>query len=156
VLIKQVDNIHPQSFERTLDGLLDSIGAAIQFAPLAVRRVGLPAELGGDYHLITHRRESLPNQFFIGERAVNLSRVEECDTPIERRSNEGDALLLLDGGAVTEAQAHAAKTERRYLKIAKFTLLHANLLTAAGATSRCYSLCRSQVLTKLSCLFESV
>lgn len=44
--------------ERILDGLIDAIGAAIQFGSLAICRLCLPAELGGDHPFDREQRET--------------------------------------------------------------------------------------------------
>jgi hypothetical protein len=39
-------------------------------------------QLGGDHHLVAHRRQRLADQLFIGERAIDLGGVEEIHTAV--------------------------------------------------------------------------
>ena len=57
--------------------------------------IELEAELGGDHHLVTEGSESFAHEFFVGERAIRFSGIEECDAAFDRRPNQRDPLLLV-------------------------------------------------------------
>ena len=86
----------------------------------------LEAELGGDHDLLAERRERFADQLFVGERAVDLGGVEEGDAALDGGADQRDTLLLLDGRAIAEAQAHAAEADGRDFQttVAELALLH--------------------------------
>jgi len=69
------------------------------------------AKLRGDDNLFADGREGFAEEFFVGEGAVDLGGVEEVDTQIDGRMEQGDTILFFDGGTVAKAETHAAKTE---------------------------------------------
>src|SRR4051812_17217510 len=105
----------------------DAIGMAV-VAGAAVRQVLIDdmAELGRDDPLRANRRKGLTQQFFVRKRSVVFRRVEEGDAAVDRGADQRDHFLRLAGRPVIAAHAHAAKSERRYLKtgLAEFALLH--------------------------------
>ena len=61
VLVEEVDTVGPQPPEAALDGAPDLVRLAVDAAAMHARlRVDVPAELGGDLHLVAHRREASP------------------------------------------------------------------------------------------------
>src|SRR5438132_2179061 len=82
VLIEQVDHICPESFQRSVGNFLDVLWPAIQ-ADLLTFRTKFESELSGNYHSLTLRSQRFANELFIGERAVNFSGIEECDTAFD-------------------------------------------------------------------------
>src|SRR5215472_13557675 len=89
MLIEQIDGIDLESLERGFGDLLDVLWPAIQ-AHEPGFSVGLQfeTELGGYHHFATKWSESFAHQFFVGERAVNFSSIEECDAAFDRRPNQ--------------------------------------------------------------------
>src|SRR2546427_5477568 len=83
MLIVEVDNIGPEPFQRTLDALLDALGAAVLHL-LSV--LDLDPEFGGDHHLSAQWRQRLANELFVGVRTVNFGGIEECDAALDRKS----------------------------------------------------------------------
>ncbi len=73
--------------------------------------VKVEAELGGDHHLVAHRRQRLAEQFLVVVGAIGLGGVEEGDAALERGADQGDCRLLLRGRAIAVAEAHAAEAE---------------------------------------------
>jgi len=70
--------------------------------------------------------QRLTDRFFVHERAVNLSGVEEPDTCSMAVRDKGDHLLSIAGRTVAGAHSHAARTNRRNLKavLSKGAFLH--------------------------------
>lgn len=75
-----------------------------------VESPSLKPKLGGEHDLIAKRRDGLADQLFVREGPVGLRGVEEGDSLLERASDERERALLLDGGPVREAEAHAPQT----------------------------------------------
>ena len=61
----------------------DVLGPAVHADLLARLGIDLEAELGGDHHLVAHRRQRLADQFLIGEGAIDLGGVEEGDAALD-------------------------------------------------------------------------
>src|SRR5580704_8349616 len=100
---------------------------AIERAPLsAVIRIRLPAELGGDHDLVAERSEAFADEFFVDERSIDLSGVEESDAAVDASMKKLDHLLLVFRRTKTKAHAHAAEADFRNLKtaFAQFAFLH--------------------------------
>src|SRR6478735_882533 len=74
------------------------------------------AELGGDHDLITDRLERFPDDILIGIWAVHFGRIEERHTGVSRGADDRDPILAAQRLSVALADAHTAKTERRYLQ----------------------------------------
>ncbi len=72
-------------------------------------------ELGGDDHLVAHGGEGFPDEFLVGERAVDLGGVEEGDALVDGGADERDAVGVGGRRAVAVAQAHAAQPEGGHL-----------------------------------------
>src|SRR6185437_6599705 len=106
--------------------LPDVLGAAVQAALPAAQCVGGKAELRRDHDAVAHGRQGFAHQFLVGERAVYLGGIEECDAAIDGSANQGDALLLLDRLAVGVAEAHATQAHGRHFETAPAepTLFH--------------------------------
>jgi hypothetical protein len=84
----------------------------------AAGQVGLPAvgvegeaELGGDDDLVADGLESFTDQFLVDERSVHLGRVEEGDTAVDGRPDQGDVGVAIGAGAVALAHAHGPEAE---------------------------------------------
>jgi hypothetical protein len=78
VLIEQIDGLDLESLERGLSDLLDMLWPTIHAHLLPIGTKFEP-EFGGDHHLPTEGSKRFAHQFFIGERAVRFSGVEEGD-----------------------------------------------------------------------------
>ena len=74
-------------------------------------RVKLETKLRGDPYTIPNRSERLADQFFVGEGAVDLRRVEEGDAPLDRRVQERDHFGFVANRRVAKAHSHAAQAE---------------------------------------------
>src|SRR3984957_15685399 len=101
MLVKQVDDLDAQSLQRGIADLPDMLGAAVQAS--LPSRFGIEAFAGGingeaelrsDHHLVADGLKCLANNLLVGERTVDLRRVEEGDAAIHGLANERDALLL--------------------------------------------------------------
>src|SRR5262249_45394473 len=84
VLIEQINDLDLESLERGLGDLLDVLRPTIQPHPTRLS-VGLKfePELGGDNHLLAEGREGFAHEFFVCERAVNFSGIEERDAAFD-------------------------------------------------------------------------
>src|SRR5207244_193985 len=71
------------------------------------------AELRCNDHLIAEWSKRFAHKFFIGERTVYFSSVEECDAAFDCRPNQPNHFLLVCGRTVAKAHSHAAESESR-------------------------------------------
>ncbi len=109
VLIEQVDSVDFEPLERALGDLLDVLWPAIQALPTGTSVwIELEPELGGDHHLVAHRRKSFANELFVREWTIDLSRIEECYAAFHGRAEKSDHLLLVSSRTVRKAHSHAA------------------------------------------------
>ncbi len=76
------------------------------------------AELGGDNNVFPERCQTLPDQLFVRERAIDLGGIKERDAASHRRSDESDHILLVWREAAMIIHSHAAETDRRNFKTA--------------------------------------
>src|SRR5437016_9898662 len=128
MLIIEIHDVRPETLQRSLDALLDALGAAV----LDLLSAGITSdpELRGDHHLSAHRRQRLANELFVGVRTVNCGGIEECDAAFNGCADERDHRLLVRWETVALAHPHAAEPEGRDLEIAlsKFAHLHWSFL----------------------------
>ena len=83
VLVVQVDRVDPEPPQRAVDGAGDVVGAQHPAAGLAVDRVDVLGELGGDHDLVGERGERLADELLVGVRPVDLGGVEERDAEVD-------------------------------------------------------------------------
>jgi len=140
MLVEKIDDIGPETFEGGFGHLPDVLRPAVQDRPAPLHRPGIDAgiepELGGDDHPVAQRCERLTDQFLVGERAVNLCRIEKCYAPFHGCSHEGDHLLPVFRGSIRKTHSHAAEPECRNFQTAcsQCTLLHRLLLPMFATT----------------------
>src|SRR6266478_5541328 len=84
------------------------------------------SEFGGDHHLLAERSQGLADEFFVCERAVNLSGIKESDAAFHGGSEKRGHLLFVFGRAVRKTHSHTAESDGRDFEItfSKFALLH--------------------------------
>ncbi len=130
VLIEEIDDVRPETLQRRLGDLLDVRRPAAEAALLAVIRVDVEAELGGDHHAVAHRGQGLTHKLLVGEGAIDLGGVEEGDAALDGRADQGDGGTPVHGRPVAEVQPHAAKADGRDLEaaVSEQSLLHCLLL----------------------------
>ena len=87
-------------------------------ARLALDRIDVPAELGGDDDLVPEGGQCLADQFLVDVRAVHLGGVEEGDAAVHGGADQRDHLLPVGLLAVAAGHAHAAQPDRRDLRAA--------------------------------------
>src|SRR5438034_3663703 len=116
VLIIQIDDVGPESLQRTLDALLDALWAAV--LDLLPAGITSDPELRGDHHLSAHRRQRFANELFVGVRTVDFGGIEECDAAFHGRADERDHRLLVRWDTVALAHPHAAEPQRRDFEVA--------------------------------------
>src|SRR5271166_820582 len=85
-----------------------AVEAGIAHAGLGIN---VPAELGGDHHLVADRLQRFAHQHFVGPGAVGLRRVEEGDAKVVCPANDGDRLLPVRRSAVNGGEAHRPEPE---------------------------------------------
>jgi hypothetical protein len=68
------------------------------------------------------------HQQFVGERTVDLGRVEEGHATFHRGADQADGLLVISGRPVNRGEAHAAQSEGGHFEVTlpEFSLLHAH------------------------------
>lgn len=110
--------------QRSFGDLPDVRRTAVESALLACFE--LEPELRRDHDSIAEWGERFADELFVGERPIGFSGIEEGDAAFNRRSNQRDALLLLNRRSVAKAESHAAEPERRDFQaaVAKFAGLH--------------------------------
>jgi hypothetical protein len=99
-------------------------------SPVMLAALELETKLGRNHHLIANRAERFPDDLFIRERPVRFGGIEERDAPFDSRADDRDAFLPARGRPIAEANAHAAKAERRDFQSAptQCALLHCSVL----------------------------
>ena len=115
MLIEQIDRVDREPLQRTFDRFADVFGPAIQFRTDLFSVLDAEAELRRDHDPIALARERAPEQQLVGVRTVDLRRIEERATQVDRAMNRRDRLGLV-GGAIGLAHAHAAQTYLRYFE----------------------------------------
>src|SRR5207253_7319782 len=75
-------------------------------------------EFAGDDYLLTHRSERFAHKFFVHERAVNFSGIEERNAKFNRLAKQRDHLLLVFRRTVTKAHSHTAQPNCRDFQVA--------------------------------------
>ena len=84
VLIKQIDDIGLEPLERAFGNLLDVFWPTIEGSPLApVVGIGSKAELGCYDYPVAEWSKRFADKFFVGERTVHFSGVEEGDAAFD-------------------------------------------------------------------------
>jgi hypothetical protein len=137
MLVEQVDGVDLEPLERAFDDLFDVLRPAVE-PLLPPSGIELEAELGGDRDPLAERRKGFAHEFFVRERPVRLSRVEEGDAALDGRPDELDHLLSVGCRAIPEAHAHAAQSDGRDFQVAasKRSLLHHVSVQNSIMTSR--------------------
>src|SRR5260370_40224350 len=87
MLIEEIDVVGLQSLERRFGDLLDVLGPAIHAELLAVG-TKFETEFGGYHNLTAKGSERFAHKFFVCERAVHFSSVEERYAAFYGRSNQ--------------------------------------------------------------------
>ena len=80
VLIEQVDGLRAKTPERTFDGEFDVIGPAVEPRRRGFKidaRLDVKPELGRNDDLLSNGRQRFADELFVGERPVDLGRVEK-------------------------------------------------------------------------------
>jgi hypothetical protein len=118
------------TLSRLIEGLghlLDVLWTAIQPTQTPLRRgIQFEPELGRYHHLSTEGSEGFAHELFVRERTVRFGGIEECDATLDGLPEQRDHLLLVCGGTVAIAHAHAAEPDRRDFQVAasELALLH--------------------------------
>ena len=108
MLVEQVDAVGLEPLERRVGDGADTLRPAVH------ARRGIPVletELACDHDLVAERSHRLADQLLIREWTVGLGAVKERHAALEGLADQRDRCLLLQRGAVTEAQAHATEAE---------------------------------------------
>lgn len=111
VLIEQVDSLDAEAAQRAIDSLVDPFGAAARASVFAGGEIDVEAELGGDDDLIAERAQRFADHLFVGERAVDLRRIEEGHAALHRSPDQSDAFVLRQRRAIAGGDAHTAEAD---------------------------------------------
>jgi hypothetical protein len=113
--IKQVDPVGAQPSQRGVRHPTDLLGAAVQADGFAV--LDVPAEFGGEDHLVAQRFERFADEFLVDVRAIDLGGVKERDAALDGAAQDTDHLVAVARvRAVALAHPHAAETESGHLQ----------------------------------------
>jgi hypothetical protein len=126
VLVEQVDVVGLQADERRFGDGADVLRTAVGTRDRAVFQ--LEAELGGDDHVLAHRRQRFAHQLFVDVGSVGLGGIEKVDAAFHGRTQHTDAFAFLDRLAGSEAQVHGTHAQCRHRKTAVAQLTHFHLL----------------------------
>ena len=119
VLVVEVDGVDAEPLQRAVDDLPDDVGLARDPpARLALDRVDVPPELGGDHDLTPERGQRLADEFLVDVRTVDLGGVEERDAAVDCGADQRDHLLPVGRVAVAAGHAHAAQPDGGDLRAA--------------------------------------
>ena len=127
VLVVEVDVVHPQALEGTVDGLADVLRRAIDGAEGryvtgdCVVQVAL--ELAGDHVLVALALDRPADQLLVGQWAVDLRGVQEIDAELQRSLDRRLGFVQVDL-PIERGHAHAAKSNFRDLEVSKISSLH--------------------------------
>ena len=106
VLVEDVDLVHAQAAQASLDDLADAFG------PGVVAEVGcLEAELRGDHDVVAEALHSSANDLLVLAPAVHFGGVEVRHTKVVGLLNRGDAVFCVTG-TVGERDPHRAVADR--------------------------------------------
>src|SRR5437879_12703317 len=111
----EIDDVGPESFQRTLDALFDALGPAV--LDLLPAGITSDPELRGDHHLSAHRRQRFADELFVGVHTVYFGAIVECDAAFHGRADERGHRLLGRWATVALAHHHAPDPHRRALQV---------------------------------------
>src|SRR5437763_2954799 len=138
VLVVEVQAIGPEPLQGSVDRAAHVLGRAVCRADrghVAGRRlIHAPRELCRDHVLVTVALDRAPDQLLVGQGPVQLRRVEEVDTELERALNRRDRLGLV-GRAVEGGHPHASEPEGGDLERSELASLHFSSIVYAVAFS---------------------
>ena len=122
MLIEEIDAVGAKTLEHALDRELDVVRAAVEAAaPRARLRIDVPAELGGDDHLVPEWRDAFAQDPLDLMWAVSLGGVEERDATVEGCPDDVEHLgpagdrRLVGAAHVLDAEADARDFQRPQL-----------------------------------------
>src|SRR4051794_13609727 len=110
MLIEQIDNAGPESFQRSFRNFLNVLWTAVYTNGATTLRIEFESKFCGDHHLVSKGGEAFTHQFLVRERSINLGGVEKCHAPLHRCAKQRDHLLLIFWRAVPKAHPHAAES----------------------------------------------
>src|SRR5437870_6873809 len=113
VLIEEIDHVHLEAFERCLGNLLDVLRPAVAAPPLSGYWIEVVTELRCDHYPVANRCKGLTDEFFVGEWAIGLGRIEKNNTTVYGRPNERNHFPPVRRRTVVRAHSHAAQSESR-------------------------------------------
>ena len=114
VLVVDVDGVDAEPLQRRVARLAHVLRPAVDAEERAVLGADV-AELRGEHHLVAAIANGPADQTLVGERAVDVGRVQEIDAEIDRAVNGRDRSLVI-GPAVEVGHAHAAEPDRRNVR----------------------------------------
>jgi hypothetical protein len=112
MLIEEINAVRAEALQRFFGHLPNSIGPAVESEFLAPF---LKAKLCSDYHIISDGAQSLPDDFFICERAICLGCVKVGDPSFVGGPQKRHCLATINGRAAMMIETHATEAEARHL-----------------------------------------
>src|SRR5881628_3640869 len=100
MLIEQIDNVCPESFQRSFSNFLDVLGPAVHTGGPTTLRIEFESKLRGNHHSLAKRSEAFAHEFLVRERAINFGGIEKCDAAFHSCPKQRDHLLLIFRRAV--------------------------------------------------------
>ena len=112
MLVEQIDDtvLQPLRARPSLN-FLDVLRTAVEATLCPVFGSMSNAELGGDHDSLAEGGKRFATKFLVGERAVDFRGVKQRDAALDGRTDQRDAVLLVDRRTVAEAQTHAAEAD---------------------------------------------
>src|SRR5262245_46584377 len=89
----EINDLHAESFETRLARLPHVFGTCVE--PAVGLRMRDEAELGRKHDAVASSAHGAPDEPFVGVRAVNVRRIEECYAQIEGAKQGGETFLLI-------------------------------------------------------------
>src|SRR5437868_3612714 len=109
VLIEEIDHARLEAFERCVGNLLDVLRPAVAAPPLSGYWIEIMTELGCDHYPVANRCKGLTDEFFVGEWAIGLRRIEKNNTAVHSRPNESNHFPPVRRRAVVRAHSHTTE-----------------------------------------------
>jgi hypothetical protein len=100
------------------------VQCAVEFRDRSI----LESKFGGDQHLALERLQSLSHDVLVGVRAIKLCISKKSDPLFHSRAQNTNGLFSIWLIAITMAESHTAKSDRRNFQASEFSLLHVDLL----------------------------
>ena len=113
MLVVEVDVVDGEAPQRRVAGCVDIVGPAVDPASARVVRIADDPELGRQHDLVAAVGDRFADEPFIGERPVDVGRVEQVDAELQRVLDRRDRLALVQA-SVKLRHPHATQPLGRH------------------------------------------